>query len=657
MKNIIFFYWVFIFLMLGLTANGQNQQKGKTTNQQQQENLAEKIPVYEDLNTEAGYYCDGQYSNNTDYSKYLSDLNLNSFTISCQFKADESRRHWVFVMGSGYRWLGFLIDANNQISFTANNQNYTQLTDGIIIPSKWYTATVVHNNGTTKVFLDDQEIGSYQIEFDVPSGGDNTLTTTNYSNGTAFKGYIKALKVWNEALSNTEVSKLAVNKTTAAEPPLIVFRSPSLSYSQTTESGFDLMACIESSEVLKSFQIYINGYASRGFKLAENTNCEYAVEKTIELIEGKNTIKIVAENSGGVTTSNTFVVEYIIDKKDITPPEIKIISPVVTRGAIIFDETENIEIKGTAIDPSGIASVLINEIQTSIDAEGYFTQSIELAEGENTFVVVAIDKLGNKNSSAFTIQRKGGNTPTNTTENVLSTLGNYYALIIGVQDYQDPNITDLDKPVNDAQKLYNTLSSKYTFATQNIKFLENPETNDITAALEEYYTKLTKEDNLLIFYAGHGYWDEKFEQGYWLASDAERSNRGTWLSNSTIRDYMKAIPTKHTLLITDACFGGGIFKSRNAFANATVAINQLYNYSSRKAMTSGALSEVPDQSVFIQYLVSRLEENTEKYISSEQLFNSFKVAVINNSANGQIPQYGEVKQTGDEGGDFIFIKK
>ncbi|OQX97927.1 MAG: hypothetical protein B6I20_11735, partial [Bacteroidetes bacterium 4572_117] len=163
--------------------------------------------------------------------------------------------------------------------------------------------------------------------------------------------------------------------------------------------------------------------------------------------------------------------------------------------------------------------------------------------------------------------------------------------------------------------------------------------------MEYYFENINKDDNLLIFYAGHGYWDERFKQGYWLASDAERSNRGTWLSNSTIRDYMRAIPTQHSLLITDACFGGGIFKSRNAFANATIAINKLYALPSRKAITSGALSEVPDNSVFIEYLVKRLAQNKEKYLSSEQLFASFKIAVINNSSNSQVPQFGEVKET------------
>jgi len=72
-------------------------------------------------------------------------------------------------------------------------------------------------------------------------------------------------------------------------------------------------------------------------------------------------------------------------------------------------------------------------------------------------------------------------------------------------------------------------------------------------------------------------------------------------------------------------------------------------------MTSGTLTEVPDRSSFTRYLLDRLNENEEMYLSSEQLFSSFRIAVINNS--DAIPQYGEIRNVGDEGGDFIFLRK
>ena len=167
--------------------------------------------------------------------------------------------------------------------------------------------------------------------------------------------------------------------------------------------------------------------------------------------------------------------------------------------------------------------------------------------------------------------------------------------------------------------------------------------------------EITENDNLLIFYAGHGWWDEGSLIGYWLPSDADASIKTNWFRNSTLVDYLKEIDSKHTLLITDACFGGSIFKTRTAFPNKDKAFERLYDLPSRKAMTSGTLTEVPDRSSFTKYLIERLNDNEEEYLSSEQLFSSFRIAVINNS--DAIPQYGEIGNVGDQGGDFIFIKK
>lgn len=231
---------------------------------------------------------------------------------------------------------------------------------------------------------------------------------------------------------------------------------------------------------------------------------------------------------------------------------------------------------------------------------------------------------------------------------------NYHALIIGVQDYDDPAINDLTNPINDAQRLYNILTTIYTFEPEDIIFLKNPTKADIIGTLHKMRSTITSEDNLLIFYAGHGYWDEAMNNGYWLLRDANQDNPSNWLANTDLTNYLSVIKSKHTLLIADACFSGGIFKTRKAFNN-TYAIEKLYKLPSRKAITSGTLKEVPDKSVFLQYFIKRLQENADNYLSSEQLFSSLRMAVINNSPN--IPQYGTIQNVGDEGGDFIFIKR
>ncbi|MEL7001322.1 MAG: caspase family protein, partial [Bacteroidota bacterium] len=138
----------------------------------------------------------------------------------------------------------------------------------------------------------------------------------------------------------------------------------------------------------------------------------------------------------------------------------------------------------------------------------------------------------------------------------------YHALIIGVNQYNDEDITDLDNPISDGQKLSNTLESFYNFKKENITFLKSPGRTEILDEMEKLSKELDDKDNLLIFYGGHGIWDEALEQGYWLPADATIDSKSKWISNSTIRDYIRSINTRHTLLISDACFSGGLLKQR-----------------------------------------------------------------------------------------------
>lgn len=231
----------------------------------------------------------------------------------------------------------------------------------------------------------------------------------------------------------------------------------------------------------------------------------------------------------------------------------------------------------------------------------------------------------------------------------------YHALIIGVNDYKDYRITQLDEPINDAQNLKTLLNSKYTFDEENITLLKNPSRTEIIESFDYLQSTIGENDNLLIFYAGHGIWDENLRQGFWLPSDSKVDSKAAWLSNAMIRDYIGGINAKHTLLVADACFSGGIFKSREVFVENRATL-ELAKLPSRKAITSGTMKTVPDKSVFIEYLLKRLEQNSLSLLPTEQLFSSFKIAVMNNS-QGQVPQYGDIQGAGDEGGDFVFVRR
>ncbi len=342
----------------------------------------------------------------------------------------------------------------------------------------------------------------------------------------------------------------------------------------------------------------------------------------------------------------------VAEKTDKTPPEIKIISPAVKKGTKYLSAVSEINLVGKATDESGISTVLINSELKEVTEAGVFTTKLILEPGDNEITVIAMDNKDNYLESKIVIEYSP---PKVTFAEKVNKESKYYSLFIGINNYQDPAVMYLDNPIKDAQKLYDVLTTGYTFDKENAQFIKDATREDIINSLDELAKKVTPEDNVLIFYAGHGWWDEEANIGYWLPTDARQNSKAAWFGNSRLVDYLKAVNSKHTLLIADACFGGAIFKTREAFPDAQKAINKLYELPSRKAMTSGNFTEVPDRSAFIGFLVERLIKNTEKYLSSEQLFSSFRIAVINNS--DVVPMYGEIRNVGDQGGDFIFIKK
>ncbi len=233
------------------------------------------------------------------------------------------------------------------------------------------------------------------------------------------------------------------------------------------------------------------------------------------------------------------------------------------------------------------------------------------------------------------------------------------ALIMGVSKYtyEDAQLQSLDRPAKDAQQVYDQLTQNYTFDPGDVILLKDPTRQQILDALDKLAHVTTEKDNFLVFYAGHGYWDKQRELGYWLPSDAKRDSRSNWISNSDIKDNlaMASIKSKHTLLITDACFGGSIFKSRGMTSERLLQLNELYRDPSRKAMTSGNLSQVPDKSIFLQQLLKKLSDNEDDYLPAITLYTRMYEPITNNSATH--PVYGVIQGAGDEGGDFIFERR
>lgn len=241
----------------------------------------------------------------------------------------------------------------------------------------------------------------------------------------------------------------------------------------------------------------------------------------------------------------------------------------------------------------------------------------------------------------------------------------FFALLVAVSDYlyEEGAVKDLTMPILDAQNLKEVLSKEYSFEPQRIKLLENATRSDIINALETLADSVTANDHVLIYYAGHGIYDPLRRTGYWQLADAKLKDKSTWFSNVELKDYISKINSRHTLLIADACFSGAIFTTRgekDLQAQMNKGIKAMYEKSSRIAITSATNSTpVPDDSIFMRYLLETLQRNPNDFLSAEDLYIIVKKATTNDPEAEQIPQYGKINVGFSENfdGDFIFIKK
>ena len=132
---------------------------------------------------------------------------------------------------------------------------------------------------------------------------------------------------------------------------------------------------------------------------------------------------------------------------------------------------------------------------------------------------------------------------------------NYHALIIGINNY-DSSIGELDTAVNDAKALDDILTYKYGFKTKTL--IDEDATRDqIIDTLDYYIDTLISNDNLLIYFAGHGKLDIGDDKAsYWLPFDAKYDSKSRWISNLELSSRIKSLKSKHVLVIADSCYAG-----------------------------------------------------------------------------------------------------
>lgn len=233
--------------------------------------------------------------------------------------------------------------------------------------------------------------------------------------------------------------------------------------------------------------------------------------------------------------------------------------------------------------------------------------------------------------------------------------GRYHALLIGNDAYtQLPVLRSASADVHEVARV---LGEQYGF---EITLLEDATRDDVLHALERYRRELGPDDNLLVYYAGHGWLDEEADEGYWLPVDANPDSQINWIPNATLTASFKALRAKHVLVVADSCYSGKL--TRGLVVRGDRPPDYVARMAAKRArmvMSSGGLEPVLDggrgsHSVFAGAFLDALRAN-RGVIDTTSLFSQIRREVMLNA--DQTPQLADIRKAGHEGGDFLFVTR
>ena len=295
----------------------------------------------------------------------------------------------------------------------------------------------------------------------------------------------------------------------------------------------------------------------------------------------------------------------------------------------------------------------VKQATSTVKSEQQRQSAPEIPQKKEATTIKSIptaDDVAVRSPSGASVQTTSESTPLD--------FGNYYALVIGNNDYR--NIPKLKTAVKDARAVAKLLGEKYNFT---VTLLENATRSDIFLAFSKLLRELRASDNLLIYYAGHGNMDTQTQRGYWLPVNAQRSNKANWVANEDITSELKAITAKHVLIVADSCYSGTLTRSLDMGAMRVGGLKEwvrrMAQRRSRTVLTSGGLEPVLDaggggHSVFARAFLTALEEN-DTIIDMDSLYETIRRRVILNAV--QTPLYSDIRFAGHDDGDFIFVPR
>ncbi|HQQ96306.1 MAG TPA: caspase family protein [Cyclobacteriaceae bacterium] len=376
-------------------------------------------------------------------------------------------------------------------------------------------------------------------------------------------------------------------------------------------------------------------------------------------------ILVQAQNFSGRTN------EIVIDYKNPSNQGLVTNLPVITwqnpQQEFTNSTSESVELQASITSDIEIKSIRIllgdgttsrgeKSVETGPTREYKLKQHLKLLDGQNVIEIVVENSKGGIVSSTRSILM--GKTAI---ADAIAIDRKDYALLFATDQYD--HWTDLVNPIDDANSIAGVLKSKYGFQTEVI---ENPSLDEVFIKLSEYaQRKFKPQDQLMIFFAGHGYFDESFGEGFVVAKNSLENDKAktSYISHNRLRGIISNIPAEHIFLAMDVCFGGTfdpvIAGSRGMETGETTDAEFLVrklNERTRKYLTSGGKEYVSDgipgkHSPFTLKILQALTDGggSDRILTLTEI----KTYVEKLKPEPRIGSFGDDKPTSD----FVFVRK
>jgi uncharacterized protein (TIGR02145 family) len=142
-------------------------------------------------------------------------------------------------------------------------------------------------------------------------------------------------------------------------------------------------------------------------RIRNSTHLDAPYSDTLYLVVGENLVVVQAWDKFGNSSMDTVKITRTKPVGDTTAPKVVRIAPL--GDTVVAWSTKTLSLSWTVTDDSALSRVSLNDASLT-GAAGYYQKTVDLAVGNQTFVLVATDANGNARIDSLHVRRKSDTT-------------------------------------------------------------------------------------------------------------------------------------------------------------------------------------------------------------------------------------------------------